>query len=158
MSQFKELPEAYNSCMADGKLIKLNNVNTQKVMSLMENAETDINSAGILTSTISRTAREWQSVFTLHYDALRTYVDAFLLFDKIKSVNHQCVFAYLCTHHPKLELDWNFFEKVRTKRNGSHYYGDKITFEDWKQTELQMKLYTKTIKDEIERELKAEKR
>ncbi|MDI6737265.1 MAG: hypothetical protein QME12_01990 [Nanoarchaeota archaeon] len=30
----------------------------------------------------------------------------------------------------ELLLDWNFLEKIRTKRNGSIYYGSPISYED----------------------------
>lgn len=71
--------------------------------------------------------------------------------EKIKSDNHQCLFAYLCHHHPELELNWDFLEKIRTKRNGINYYGMPISFKDWKEIELQLKLYIKKLKEEIQK-------
>ncbi|MBI5072192.1 hypothetical protein HZA99_00070 [Candidatus Woesearchaeota archaeon] len=43
-------------------------------------------------------------------------MDALIRFDKKKIANHQCLFAFLCKIHPELELSWDFFEKIRTKR------------------------------------------
>lgn len=83
-----------------------------------------------------------------------TLVDAFLNFDKIKSNNHQCLFAYLCEKNSGLELDWDFFEKVRTKRNGINYYGTPVTQEDLKEIEVQMNLYIKILKETIEKRIK----
>jgi len=72
----------------------------------------------------------------------------------VKSFNHKCLFAYLCVKHPELELDWNFFEKIRTIRNGIHYYGIAISQKDWKEVELQMNLYIKLLKKAVEDKLK----
>ena len=82
-------------------------------------------------------------------------VESYLCFDRIKSLNHQCLFAYLCIKYPELELSWEFFEKIRTKRNGINYYGQPVTSEDWKEVELQFKLYISTIKKEIEKKIKS---
>ncbi|HLC84473.1 MAG TPA: hypothetical protein VJH22_01640 [Candidatus Nanoarchaeia archaeon] len=80
--------------------------------------------------------------------------EAFVRFDRIKSNNHQCLFAHLCEKHPELELDWSFLEKVRTKRNEIQYYGRPATCAEWKEIELQMMLYIKTLKTAIEQRLK----
>jgi len=74
--------------------------------------------------------------------------------DKVKSQNHQCLFSYLCAKHPELELDWGFFEKIRTKRNGVHYYGNPISKNDWKEIELQLGLYVNTILAALESRMK----
>lgn len=96
---------------------------------------------------------QWNSVYKLHYDALHGLVEGFLRFDKVKSENHQCLFAYLCKKHPELELDWDFFEKIRTKRNGINYYGTPVNQNDWKEAELQLTLYFNKLKKEIEKKV-----
>jgi hypothetical protein len=55
--------------------------------------------------------------------------------------------------YPDLELDWDFFEKVRTKRNGLDYYGNPVGYSDWKEVELQMGLYITTLKKEIRKRI-----
>ena len=90
---------------------------------------------------IKKTPKEsygWSIIFRNYYDVLRQLVEAFIRFDKIKSLNHQCLFAYLCIKHPELELSWEFFEKIRTKRNGINYYGQPVSYNDFKVIELQL--------------------
>lgn len=74
-------------------------------------------------------------------------------FERIKTDNHQCLFAYLCEKHNALEFNWEFFEKIKTKRNGINYYGSPVTFSDFKEIELQFKLYSKKLIDEIKKKL-----
>ena len=75
-------------------------------------------------------------------------------FEKVKIDNHQCLFVYLCEKHPYLDFNFDFFEKVRTKRNGINYYGVPVNYSDWKETEIQFKLYIKKLKEEINKMLK----
>ncbi|MDI6737862.1 MAG: hypothetical protein QME12_05095 [Nanoarchaeota archaeon] len=62
--------------------------------------------------------------------------------------------ACLCRNHPKLEPDWNFFEKIRTKRNGFDYYGAFITYEDWREVGVQVKLWLKALIKAVEDRIK----
>lgn len=153
MSRRKTLEETYDSCLADGKINTAIEVNTQKLRDLLNNAQTNINSAEILIKALGAKNREWMNVYIDYYEALRIYAEALLSLDKLKVENHQCLFACLCVKYPHLELDWDFFEQIRTKRNGANYYGEQITYADWKSIELQMKLYISTLKKEIEKRI-----
>jgi hypothetical protein len=150
--KFRTLNEVRESCTAQGLFNNVAEVNLDKIRSLTENSEIMLHSAQIIARSLTKESAEWMSVFTLHYDALRTLSEAALLFDKIESVNHQCIFAAVCSRY--LELDWNFFEKVRTKRNGINYYGERADFDYWKAVELQMGLYLKMLREEISKSLK----
>ena len=88
-----------------------------------------------------------------YYDALHILAEAFLQFENRKIANHQCLFAFLCKNHPELEFDWYFFEEIRFNRNGAHYYGKKITYEDWEKAKLKFNLYISALKKEIEKRL-----
>ena len=92
---------------------------------------------------------------SLYYDALHELAESFLRFEKVKIDNHQCLFAYLCEKHPHLEFNWDFFEKVRTKRNGINYYGTPVDSDDWKEVGLQFNPYIKKLREEIKNNLKA---
>lgn len=153
MRKPKTLEETYQSCLADGYINEIREVNYDKIKSLMQNAETSIRTAKIVIKAINEQDKEWMSVFLDHYDALRIYTEALLYFDKFNIPNHECLFACLCVKHPELELDWNFLDKVRRKRNGVNYYGEHITYDYWKAIELQIKLYVSTLKKEIEKKL-----
>ena len=93
-------------------------------------------------------------VFRDNYEILRSLIDAFLLFDRVKSDNHQCSNAYLCKEHPELELDWNTLESMRIIRNGINYEGKMVEAEKWKKFKLQFTIYSSAIIKEIEKKLK----
>ncbi len=76
------------------------------------------------------------------------------MIDRIKAQNHACLFAYLCKNHEELDLDFGFFETVRTKRNAINYYGESISYGYWKSVELQMKLYISILTKEIKERIK----
>ena len=95
----------------------------------------------------------WRVIFNIHYDVVRELCDVLLRFKKIKTANHQGVFAFVVLHFPELELDWTFFEMIRTIRNNNKYRGIDISKESWKTVELQCDLYVKTLQDGIKRML-----
>ncbi|MAE42230.1 hypothetical protein CMO93_00540 [Candidatus Woesearchaeota archaeon] len=150
MFDFKNLDEAYNSCVADGFIRENHEHNKQKLKDLIKNAETNLKTANILIKTLKKDDDEWLNVYLNHYEALRFYTEAFLRYHSVKINNHQCLFVYLCAKFPDLELDWKFFETIRKKRNNINYYGGHVKFDEWKSIDLQIKLYISALKKEIE--------
>ncbi|MFA5887302.1 MAG: hypothetical protein WC852_01150 [Candidatus Nanoarchaeia archaeon] len=155
MPEYLELKEAFCRCKKEGKFIESDFVDIHKIKSTLDIAEGDISSANRLIADIPKNSIEWNSVYKLYYDALHELAESFLRFDRVKIDNHQCLFAYLCETHPELDFNWDFFEIVRTKRNGIHYYGTPVSFDDWKSVELQFRLYFSKLKEEIRNKLKA---
>ena len=153
MPKFITLEEADELCKEGGQYKKLAFVNRQQIKSLLENAETNVNSANLIASSIDEKDPKWMSVYIDNYDALHILAEAFLQFENRKIANHQCLFAFLCKNHPELEFDWYFFEEIRFNRNGAHYYGKKITYEDWERAKLKFNLYASALKKEIEKRL-----
>ncbi len=151
--KFDNEEKAYDSCIADGYIKKLSVINKERIRSLLKNSAISSESANALAMTMKPEDEKWMTVYTLYYDSLRICAEAFLLFDKISSSNHLCLFAALCTQHPELELDWDFFEKIRTKRNGVNYYGEQVSYDEWKEAELQFTLYISALKKEIDKRL-----
>lgn len=150
MPKYLECNEAYKSCSAKGNIKDLSEINLDLIRTLFENANTNLSSAKIIEKSISRDAKEWMNVYTLHYESIRLYAEALLRMANITSDNHQCIFAALLTKYPELELDWGFFEKIRTKRHGANYYGEAVNYSDWKEIHVQASLYISTLKKEIE--------
>lgn len=155
MQKPKTLEQTYDICVSDGHVDESLEVNYDKIRSLAENADVSLRTANIVIKAITKKDMEWMSVFLGNYDALRTYTEAYLLFDKLEIPNHECLFACLCVKHPELEFSWEFLDNVRKKRNRNNYYGDRITYDDWKSAELQFKLYLNALKKEINRKLEA---
>ena len=148
------LKESYDKCSREGNIILQDRIDIERIKSMMQIANDDLESAKSLTK---NSTPKYGSIYKLYYAVIHQLTEALLLFDKAKSYNHQCLFSYLCIKHPELDLDWNFFEKIRTKRNGVEYYGSQILEKDWKESKLQMELYIKTIKDALETKIKNHK-
>jgi len=128
--------------------------NRERTRSLLHHAKIASDSSNDFSKGLKPNDEKWMTIYTLRYDSLRILTEAYLLLGGVYSTNHICLFSALCTKHPELELDWKFFEKIRTKRNGANYYGEIITHVDFKEVELQMKLYESTLRNEIEKKLK----
>jgi len=96
----------------------------------------------------------WRVIFNIHYDVLRELCGLLMLFKRQKTSNHQGLFAFIILNFKELDLDWSFFENVRTTRNRNKYVGLDITEELWKKIEFQIDLYISTLKKEIEKRLR----
>ena len=151
MPAFKTKEEIYDRCVVDGILNPQDETDIDKIKSSMRIAEEDLASGKDLL-----VKKRWNSAYKLHYDVLHALVESFLGFDNVKSSNHQCLFACLCVKHTDLEFSWDFFEKLRTKRNGINYYGTPVDENDWKEIALQANLYISALKKEIEKRLREE--
>lgn len=148
MPKSKTIKECFESCQAKGFLEKIEEINYEKIKTNLRIAEEDL-----ATAKDPIKNKRWNSAYKLFYDVLHILVEAYLSFDKIRSLNHKCLFAWLCIKHPELEFSWEFFEKIRTKRNGINYYGQPVDHEDWKAIEVQIQLYISTLKKEIGKKL-----
>ena len=154
MPEYLTQKEAFLKCKKEGKFIVSEEIGIEKIKATLTIAESDVESADALRKNLSKQSNKWNSIYKLYYDAVHELVESFLRFEKIKIDNHQCLFAYLCEKHPELEFSWDFFEEVRTKRNGINYYGAPVSFDDWKEVELQFSLYIKKLKEEIKKNIK----
>ncbi|MFH1182238.1 MAG: hypothetical protein V1702_04725 [Candidatus Woesearchaeota archaeon] len=152
MPEYLTKEEAFNKCKREGKILATEKADLERIKANLKIAEEDFEAANSL-----KKKELWNSAFKLYYDVLHELSESFLQFESIKTENHQCLFAYICEKHPELELSWDFFEKIRTKRNGIHYYGTPIDYSDFKETELQFRLYTAKLKEEIIKRLNSSK-
>lgn len=153
MPKLKTLEEAYCCCEASGHFKISDNVSIEQIETMTHISSIFIESAQDLMMGLNRKSPKWSVVYTLHYDAIRELVEIIAILDNRKIANHQCLFAYVCKKHPELDLDWNFFEKIRTKRNGLDYYGSLIAYEDWKEVEAQMKVYINSLRKAVEEKI-----
>ncbi len=149
MRQFETVTEAYDLCLVDGNIIPRDDVDEDIIKSCLSIAEEDLQSAQD-----SITKKRWNSAYKMYYDVLHQLAEVFLRFEKVKVKTHLCLFAYLCVKHPELEFNWDFFEKVRTKRNGINYYGTLVGEKDWKEIALEFQLNINLFKDKIKEKLR----
>ncbi len=149
MRPFKDDEEVYAWCLSEGNLIPQIEINLGRVKSNLSIAQENLESAKD-----SILKKRWNTAYKLYYDVIHQLVESLLIFDKVKSTSHQCLYASLCVKHPELELSWDFFEKIRTKRNGMNYYGAPVQEKDWKEVGLPFELYINLLTKEIKNRLK----
>lgn len=151
--KIEELSTTYNKCGSDGLIKFKEEIDIELIKSLMDSAERAKNRVKESRDMYEKKTKDCAFIFRDNYEILRTLIDAFLLFDKVKADNHQCSNAYLCTKHSKLDFDWNILESMRILRNGINYEGKTVDVEKWNQFKLQFEIYTSTLKREIEKKL-----
>lgn len=153
MRKERTISNVYLACQEEGSFRQLERVDIDQMRDLLKVALLDFSAAQEWSAKTPQQSGQWNALYKLFYDVLHALSEAFVAFDALKIKTHECLFTYLCEKHPELELDWNFFERVRTKRNGTQYYGQPATYRDWKEIEVQMLLYIKTLKKAIEEKL-----
>lgn len=147
------LEETYQRCTSSGSIKEKSIVDIELIKSLKSVSEKGLKFIDDKSKNIPKDSTDWTFVFRDYYEALRNLIEAYLLFDKIKADHHQCKNAYLCQNHPELELNWQFLEIIRLKRNAINYRGQLITYEEWKQLELNFRLHINKLKEEISNRL-----
>ena len=153
MARQKTLQEAYEECKINGFFKDQEYVNKDKIKTMLDLSNATLEFAKKSIKELDKGSLGWSVIFKMHYDSLHQLIDIIVSFSNKKIANHQCLFAYLCKHHPELELSWDFFEMIRTKRNGVNYYGTPVSYEEWKKIEVQINLYISTLKKVVEGKL-----
>ena len=123
------------------------------IKSLKFVAEKGLEFINVKSKDIAKDSADWTFVFRDYYESLRGLIEAYLLFDGIEADSHQCKNAFICAKHPEIELDWEFLETIRLKRNAINYRGQLLKFEDWKKLKLNFELHINLLKQEIEKKL-----
>jgi len=146
------LDKTYKLCTSTGS-IKEKSVDIELIKSLETVAEKGLEFINSKSKDIPKESTDWTFVFRDHYESLRGLIEAYLLFEGIEAGNHQCKNAYICFKHPELELDWEFLETIRLKRNAINYRGQLLKYDDWKSLRLKFELHINALKKEIEKRL-----
>jgi len=147
-----DLDKTYKLCMRTGN-IKEKMVDVELIKSLKIVAEQGLIFIAAASKEIPKNSTNWTFVFRDYYESLRGLIEAYLLFDGIGADNHQCKNAYICFKHSELELNWEFLEIIRLKRNAINYRGQLLKYDDWKQFKLNFELHINALKKEIEKKL-----
>lgn len=154
MHKERTLDNVYVACEKEGSFTPLAKIDIGQLKSMVGIALVDFESARGWAKETPKESGRWNAIYKIHYDVLHALAEAFIMFDAVKAKTHEALFAYLCKKHNGLLLDWGFLEKIRTKRNGSIYYGSPIGYKDWKEIELQMNVYINAMKKAVEKKLK----
>ena len=147
------LDKIYKLCMSAGS-IKEKATDIELIKSLKLVAEKGLEFINSKSRDIQKDSADWTFVFRDYYESLRGLIEAYLLFDGVEADNHQCKNAYICFKHPELELDWEFLETIRLKRNAINYKGQLLKYDDWNLLKLNFELHINALKKEIEKKLK----
>lgn len=134
--------------------IKEKNPDIELIKSLKVVAEKCLEFINKQSKDIPKDSTDWTFVFRDHYESLRGLIEAYILFEGIGADNHQCKNAYICFKHQELELDWEFLETIRLKRNSINYRGQLLKHDDWKPLKLKFELYINVLRKGIEKKLK----
>ncbi|MBW2974781.1 hypothetical protein KY366_03615 [Candidatus Woesearchaeota archaeon] len=151
--RIEELGITCNKCESDGLIKFKEEIDIELIKSLMDSAKRAKTRIKKDTRSYEKETKDYTFIFRDNYEILRTLIDAFLLFDKVKADNHQCSNAHLCTKHSELELDWDTLESIRILRNGINYEGKTVDLEKWNKFKLQFEIYINTLTREIEKKL-----
>lgn len=119
-ARIDNLNETYKLCLSKGNF-KEKIIDIELIKSLKVVAENGLDFINKRSKDIPKDSTDWTFVFREHYESLRALIEAFLLLDGIQADNHQCNNAYFCFKHADLDLDWEFLETVRLKRNAINY-------------------------------------
>jgi len=147
-----DLEKTYKLCISTGN-IKEKIVDVELIKSLKTVAEQGILFIAAASKDIPKESTNWTFVFRDYYESLRGLIEAYLLFDGIEADNHQCKNAYICFKYPELDLNWEFLETIRLKRNAINYRGQLLKYDDWKIFKLNFELHINALKREIEKKL-----
>jgi hypothetical protein len=135
---------------SNGFMLSIKYVDIQKIGSMLKQVNNDLLDLKLLDKLYFQTP---SIIYNVHYDILHKLAQILLLFDKTKSANHQCLFAYICYKHPELMLDWNMMENIRMKRNDTQYYLTTLTEDEWNQMKHVFIKYIENIKEAVEKKL-----
>ena len=146
------LNKTYQLCMSTGS-IKEKHVDIELIKSLKIVAEQGLVFIAAVSKDIPKESTNWTFVFRDYYESLRGLIESYLLFEGIEADSHQCKNAYICFKHPELELNWDFLEMIRLKRNAINYRGQLLRYNDWITFKLNFELHISALKTEIEAKL-----
>lgn len=148
-----KLENVYERCEISGFIKEKNEVDIELLKSLKKVADAGLNFINDKSKSIDHDSTDWTFVFRDYYESLRGLIEAYLLFDKVEAERHQCKNAYICSKHPELELEWDFLETIRLKRNRINYRGELLNYSDWNQFEQKFEKHIKKLKEELDKKI-----
>ena len=105
MHKEQTMKELFLKCCSDGKIEPAMEIEIDVIETSLKISEADLEAVNQLKKGLEKNSLLWSRISKLHSDSVRELTEAFLRFDRVKSSNHQYLFAYLCEKHPEFELD-----------------------------------------------------
>lgn len=140
-----DLNGTYDSCQTKGQIRFREELDKELINSLFESARDGLERSKEIQGIFEKKSHNFSYLFTERYDILRKLLDILMLFDNVRSSNHQCVNAYICVKHPEFNLDWETLETMRILRNGVNYEGKKIGKETWDSQKIKLEVCISTL-------------
>jgi len=139
------LEETYDQCLADGKLLRLEQADTELAKSLFRQAKSDWEEVLEFEKVREKKTDNYSRLYSNRYDVLRMLIHALAVSDQVKPRDHKCIAAHLCLKHPEYELDWDTLETMRMLRNNIQYRGHSITRDVWTSQKLKFDIYIRSL-------------
>ncbi len=152
-NEIDNLEKAYDRCVAYHGIRDEKDVETEQIQRLVDVSAKELDFVKGIKKNVKKDSSDWTFVFRHYFDSLGCLLEAFMLFDGVTSNSPQCKHSYLCLKHPELELDWEFLETIRIKREGINKRGFMLGHQDWQMMELKFELCISKMKEEIGKKL-----
>src|SRR3989344_5349263 len=146
------LEETYKICKSSGKF-KEKFKYIELIKSMKDISERGLKFIKDKSKDIIKESEDWTFVFRDYYESLRSLIECYLLFEGMEADNHQCKNAYICFKHSELELDWNFLETIRLKRNSINYKGQLLKYNDWQMFKINFELHLNILQRELNKKI-----
>ena len=142
--KIKDLDTVYNQCVVQGSLQEPEEIDFERAKSLLDIVGQDIDTLKEIMPLMEK-KNNYSIIWSNKYEIIRKLVQGILILEKIRSVNYQCLYAYICKKHKEWDIDWKTIETMRLLRNGVHYEGRPISAQTWKEYKLKFNIYIQTF-------------
>ncbi|MCB9358346.1 hypothetical protein H6503_00285 [Candidatus Woesearchaeota archaeon] len=148
--KLRNIDAVYEKCIIDGSIQELEESDVEKAKTMLKLSKRDYVSFHKIQKIIAED-RNYSFLWKDLYEIIHQIVQGIFLLEKVKSNNHQCLYAYLCMKHKDWELDWNILETMRIVRNNIQYEGHPVSKESWNEYKLKFELYIQFLTKKLEK-------
>jgi len=136
----------FEDCIGDRKLVETGSRDIELAKELLLMA--DLRER--FWDSVKKKSKAFPSLFIEgHYEVIKELCTAILAADGWKSLDHECLFAYLRNKKPELELDFDYLLELKDLRNAIGYRGVQVSYDIWNNNELKLQLTVKALKTYI---------
>lgn len=142
----------FERCIRDKTLIESPTIETEpKARELLALAKHREN----FWKSIKQKSKEYPSIFLEgHYEIIKELSTAILALDGWRSLDHECLFAYMKHKRDELEVDFDYLLDLKDIRNEISYRGLTVSYKTWKNNALKISLTINALKEHLASRLK----